>query len=254
MKSIKVLIALAIVGVATKMACGADRPTVRMISLINYRHVPFAEPVGPKPLMLPSNGDFALFGLVFRKAYPQEEKASKLICGGVVEKFTPTYPISEEFHGFKTISCELTPSTKRLYSLRLERSNFTGRDELLKEGLAVLGDLGNRLGCKLAPFKYVDLENVNRSLPDPFAPDERLWTTSRYVLAVSHTRIGNVSLRVKLKVDRDGWHKLTILANDDTVSAEGRREFKLEVRRRKDPFAGEEYEEEFPRIEVEFPE
>ncbi len=252
MKNIKVLIALVIVGVATKMVCGADRPTVRMINGPGYRFLP--EPAGPRPLMLPSNGDFALFGHVFRKVYPQDEKADKTIHGGVVEKFTPTYPMSEEFHGFKTIFCEFTPITRRLYSLRLERGNFTGRDELLKEGLAVLEDLGKKLGRKLAPFKYVDLENVNSSLSDPFSPDESLWHTSRCVLAVSHTRMGNVSLRVKLKVEHYGLRRLTILASDDKVSAEGRYEFKLEVRRRKDPLAGEEYEEEFPRVEVEFPE
>ena len=63
-----------------------------------------------------------------------------------------------------------------------------------------------------------------------------------------------LSLKVKLKVERCGWRRLTILAYDDRVAAEGRLEFKLEVRRRKNPLAGDEYEEDFPRIEVDFPE
>ena len=252
MKNIKMLIVFTIIWVATKIVCGVDPSTVRMRSVTNYRFPP--EPPGPRPLMLPSNGKFALLGYVFGQAYPQEEKSSRAIRGDVVEKFTPTYPMSEAFHGINTISCELTPITQRLYSLRLERGNFSGRDELRKEGQAALVDLGRQLGCKLAPFKYVDLDNVDRSLSDPFLPDESLWTTSQHVLAVSYTRMRTLSLKVKLKVERYGWRRLTILAYDDSVAAEGRREFKLDVRRRKNPLAGDEYEEDFPRIEVDFPE
>ena len=252
MKNIKILIALTIVAVATEKVCGVGPSPVRMRSLTNYRFSP--EPTGPRPLVLPSNGDVAVVGYVLGKTYPQGEKASGAIRGDVIEKFTPTYQMPEGFHGINTISCELTPITQRLYSLRLERGNFSGRDELLKEGQAVLVDLGRQLGCKLAPFKYVDLDNVDRSLPDPFVPDESLWTTSQHVLAVSYTRMRTVSIKVKLKVEHYGWRMLTILAYDDRVAAEGRWEFKLEVRRRKNPHAGGEYEEDFPRIEVEFPE
>ena len=127
MKNIKMLIVFTIIGVATKIVCGVDPSTVRMRSVTNYRFPP--EPPGPRPLMLPSNGKFALLGYVFGQAYPQEEKSSRAIRGDVVEKFTPTYPMSEAFHGINTISCELTPITQRLYSLRLERGNFSGREQ-----------------------------------------------------------------------------------------------------------------------------
>ena len=101
MKNIKVLIALAIVGVAINMVCGVGSSTVRMRSLINYWFPP--EPSGPRPLILPSNCDVALSGYVLGKAYPQGEKASRAIRGDVIEKFTPTYQVPEGFHGINSI-------------------------------------------------------------------------------------------------------------------------------------------------------
>ena len=193
-----------------------------------------------KPLVydLPPGSEFELFGYVIGHQYPPAEVGQKTICGDRVHHFTPMYTLREKFYGMDMLFCSLMPVSKRLYSMSLRRRDFSGREELLKEGKAVLESLGKMLGHELAPFKY---EAPDRpywpcgawSGPDPdlFVADENQWATSKNVFAVSNTRIGGVFVKVKLGVVSFDRFNMYISARDDALAMESQREFEEDFKK-----------------------
>ena len=175
---------------------------------------------------------FELFGYVMGHTYQPAASGQLVIYGDRVNRYTPRYSLPDKFHGMGDISCELTPISKRLYSMSLSRVDFAGRKELMNEGKAVLGSLGKLLGYKLAPFKYEAPDwpywpcgAWSGPLPQLFVADENQWATSKNVFAVSNTRIGSVLIKVKLDVVSFDHFNLFVNARDGTVASEGEREF-----------------------------
>ena len=175
---------------------------------------------------------FELFGYVMGHTYQPAASGQLVIYGDRVNRYTPRYSLPDKFHGMGDISCELTPISKRLYSMSLSRADFAGRKELMNEGKAVLGSLGKLLGYKLAPFKYEAPDwpywpcgAWSGPIPQLFVADENQWATSKNVFAVSNTKIGSVSIKVRLGVVSFDRFNLFVNMKDETVASEGGHEF-----------------------------
>ena len=181
---------------------------------------------------VPPGSRFELFGYVMGQTYKPAASGQMVIYGDRVRCYTPAYPLPENFHGMSNVECELTPTTKRLCLMSLQRTDFAGRTDLMKEGEAVLGDLEKKLGHKMAPFKFEAPDGPywpcgfwSGPIPDLFVADETQWATSKNVFAVSRTKIGGVSVNVKLDVVSFDHFKLFIEAKDEALASEGSREF-----------------------------
>ena len=181
---------------------------------------------------VPPGSKFELFGYVMGQTYQPAASGHMVIYGDRVNRYTPTYSLTESFHGMNNVDCELTPTTKRLYSMLLQRTDFAERMDLMKEGEAVLGSLEKMLGHELASFKFEAPDRPywpcgawSGPIPQLFVADENQWATSKNVFAVSRTKIGGVLVRVKLDVVSFDHFKLSIEAKDDALAAEGAREF-----------------------------
>ena len=192
----------------------------------------------PLTYEVPVESKFELFGYVMGQTYQPAASGQLFIYGDRVNRYTPTYSLSEKFHGMDYLSCELTPISKRLYSMSLSRSDFAGRKELMSEGKAVLRSLGKLLGHELAPFKYEapdwpywPCDVWSGPLPELFVADENQWATSKNVFAVSNTKIGSVSIKVKLGVVSFDRFNLSVSARDNTVASEGEREFEEDFKK-----------------------
>ena len=186
----------------------------------------------PLTYQVPQGTRFELFGYVMGQKYPPAASGQKVIYGDRVNRYTPQYPLPEKFHGMDQLFCELTPVSKRLFSMSLNRKDFAERKDLMAEGVAVLESLGNMLGYKLAPFKYEAPDWPywpcgfwSGPIPDLFVADENQWATSKNVFAVSNTRIGGISVNVKLGVVSYDHFKLSVSARDDALASECKREF-----------------------------
>ena len=186
----------------------------------------------PLTYEVPAGSKFELLGYVMGQTYQPAASGSEVIYGDRLNRYIPTYSLPEKFHGMDRLSCELTPITKRLYSMSLSRQDFTVRSDLMSEGKAVLESLGKALGYKLAPFKYEapdwpywPCEVWSGPIPDLFVADENQWATSKNVFAVSNTRIGDVSVKVRLGVVSFDHFSLSVTAQDEAVATEGQSEF-----------------------------
>ena len=196
---------------------------------------------------LPPGREVELFEYVIGHQYPPAEVGQRAIYGERVHHFTPQRILREKFHGMDRLYCELTPTSKRLYAMSLWRKDFSGREELMEEGTAVLEDLGRMLGRQMAPFKYEAPDWPywpcgfwSGPIPDLFVADENQWATSKNVFAVSNTRIGGVFVKVKLDVVSFDHFKLSIAVRDDALAAEGREEFEEDFKKHHD---GKPYKE-----------
>ena len=201
---------------------------------------------------LPPGSEFELFGYVIGHRYPPAEVGQKAIHGDRVHHFAPHQTLREKFHGMDMVYCKLTPTSKRLYSMSLWRSDFSGREELMKAGVAVLESLGKMLGHTLAPFKYEapdwpywPCDNWSGPLPDLFVADENQWATSKNVFAVSNTRIGGVFVNVKLDVVAFDHFNLSITARDDALANESQREFEEDFKKHHDGKTFAEWSQEY---------
>ena len=190
---------------------------------------------------VPPGSKFELFGYVMGQTYQPAPSGQMVIYGDRVNRYTPTYSLSENFHGMSGVHCELTPTTKRLYSMSLQRTDFAGRMDLMNEGKGVLRSLEKTLGHKLASFKFEAPDRPcwpcgpwSGPIPDLFVADETQWATSKNVFAVSRTKIGGVSVEVKLDVVSFDHFKLSIAARDDALASEGSREFDEDFKKHHD--------------------
>lgn len=193
-----------------------------------------------KPLIydLPPRSEFKLFGYVIGHRYPPAEVEQTVVYGDLVRHFTTHYTLAEKFHGMDMLSCQLTPKSRRLCSMLLSRRDFSGRADLMSEGVAVLESLGKMLGHELAPFKYEAPDwpywpcgDWSGPLPDLFVADENQWATSKNVFAVSNTRIGGVLVNVKLDVVSFDHFSMSIVVRDDALASEGQREFEEDFKK-----------------------
>ena len=195
----------------------------------------------PLTYEVPAGSKFELFGYVMGQTYQPAASGSEVIYGDRLNRYIPTYSLPEKFHGMDRLSCELTPIGKRLYSMSLSRQNFAGRTDLMKVGKAVLESLGKALGYKLAPFKYEAPDWPywpcgvwSGPIPDLFVADESQWATSKNVFAVSNTRIGDVSVNVRLGVVSFNNFSLSVTAQDVAVASEGKSEFDEDFKKHHD--------------------
>jgi len=190
---------------------------------------------------VPPGSRFELFGYVMGQEYRPAESGHMVIYGDRVNHYTPTYSLPKKFHGMDNLFCQLTPISKRLYSMSLSRRDFSGRADLMSEGVAVLGSLGKMLGRELASFKYEAPDwpywpcgDWSGPIPELYVADERQWATSKNVFAVSNTRIGDVSVKVSLDVVAFDNFALSVVARNDVLASEGAREFDEDFKKHHD--------------------
>ena len=225
----KAVVRLACAAFGMCLMCGARTNSADIrrerLKALEEARIPLVHDVQP-------GSKFELFGYVMGQTYQPAASGQMVIYGDRVKCYTPAYPLLENFHGMSIVQCELTPTTKRLCSMSLQRTDFAGRTELMKEGEAVLGDLERKLGHKMAPFKfeapdwpYWPCGFWSGPIPDLFVADETQWATSKNVFAVSRTKIGGVLVNVKLDVVSFDHFKLFIEAKDEVLASEGSREF-----------------------------
>ena len=188
----------------------------------------------------PESG-FKMFGYVMGQEYPPPATGQKVVYGDVVKRYTPQYVLPEQFHGMKLLFCELAPISKRIFSMSLYKREFPSRAALMKEGLDVLDSLGKMLGYKLAPFKYEAPDwphwpcgAWSGPIPELFVADENQWATSKNVFAVSNTKIGKVSVKVKLDVVSFQQFALSVEARDDALASEAEQEFDEDFKKKHD--------------------
>ena len=91
-------------------------------------------------------------------------------------------------------------------------------------------------------------------LPEYYICDESAWPTSRHAMAVSNTNLGRLNIRLSLAITYYDEYSLSLDITDKVESERSKGEYEEEVRRRNGAAKKSEHEEEFPEIEVEFPE
>ena len=93
------------------------------------------------------------------------------------------------------------------------------------------------------------------TLPEYYICDESAWPTSRHAVAISNTNLGRLNVRLSLAITYYDEYSVSLIISDRVESARSKGEYEEEVRRRKGVVEKRnKYEEEFPQIEVEFPE
>jgi len=195
----------------------------------------------PLTYEVPPGSRFELFGYVMGQEYQPAESGHVVIYGDRVNHYMPTYSLPKKFHGMDNLSCQLTPISRRLYSMSLSRRDFAGRADLMSVGVAVLGSLGKMLGHELAPFKYEAPDwpywpcgDWSGPIPELYVADESQWATSKNVFAVSNTKIGDVSVKVSLDVVAFDNFALSVVARNDVLASEGAREFDEDFKKHHD--------------------
>ena len=201
---------------------------------------------------VPPGSRFEMFGYVMGQAYQPAASGHVVVYGDRVNRYIPTYPLPKKFHGMDDLFCQLTPISRRLYSMSLSRRDFSARADLMSEGIAVLESLGKMLGHDLAPFKYEAPDwpywpcgDWGGPLPDLFVADESQWATSKNVFAVSNTKIGEVSVKVSLDVVAFDNFTLSVVARDDVVASEGVKEFEEDFKKHHEGKAFAEWSQEY---------
>ena len=206
---------------------------------------------------------------------------SYMLHNDVLEYYYPTRGLDEAYFAFGHVVEYMSPKSHRLYRLSFGYMDYgygsqgvlqpLGRyksgTQLLEEGRAILADLERRLGAPLQKLQFMSqiwpyrpgMKMSGRfwsgPLPEYYICDESAWPTSRHAMAISNTNLGRLNVRLALTITYYDEYSLSLDITDKVETGHSRGEYEEEVRRRNGAVEKRnKYEEEFPQIEVEFPE
>lgn len=200
------------------------------------------------------------------------------IYNGILQCYHPIRRLDEAYFAFDHAIEYMSPQSHKLYELSLVYRDYASDSQgvhplgrykngaqLLEEGRAILADLECKFGAPLQKFQFMSpiwpyvpgaktSWNWGGSLPKYYICDESAWPTSRHASAISNTNLGRLNVRLALAISYYDEYSLSLRISDMVESARSKGEYEEEVRRRKGVVKKKDYEEDFPRIDVEFPE
>lgn len=193
------------------------------------------------PLAYAREESVSFLGYQLGKAYPPPKSGCVVHYGDEVERYTPQEVVKEKFHGMDRLFMELTPTSHRLFCIAMRQSDFSDRCALMKEGLAVLDDLGESWGVKFPAFRFEAPDWPHwpsrrgvwsGHVPELYVADENQWATSKIVFAFSHVKLGDATVKVRLGVVNHDEFSLSLTIRDEKLTDLSKQEFDTAFRAR----------------------
>lgn len=193
------------------------------------------------PLSYAREESVSFLGYRLGTAYPPPKSGCVVYYGDEVERYTPQEVVKEKFHGMDRLFMELTPTSHRLFSIAMRQDDFPDRRALMKEGLAVLDDLGGIWGVKFPAFRFEAPDWPHwpsrrgawgGPIPELYVADENQWATSKIVFAFSHVKLGDATVKVRLGVVNHDEFSLSLTIRDEKLADLSKQEFDTSFRAR----------------------